>query len=148
MNKLNKEYLKLNKNLIVSAVFSASFSALVAQLLKEQETYLNTTYTIMAGYAVFFLVFGSLYYLDSRKKYSSIFQKNKNLKKELYKLIVSLGVGEIIYLAIRWSTHYYFLNVDFEPYLASLTSETISMISYLIVVTLSARLTGLFKETD
>ncbi len=146
MNQINKEYPKLNKKLLVSIVFSMAISAIVAQILAEQETYLNSTLTISAGYVVFFIIFGTQYYFDSRKKYGTL-GKNIALKYELKRLIASLGVGEIFYLAIRWSTLYHFLNIGIEPYLASLTSEAISLASYMIIVTISAKFTGLYKES-
>jgi len=46
--------------------------------------------------------------------------KSNLIKKELFTLISSFGVGEIIYLGIRWPTLYYFLEIGIEPYLASL----------------------------
>ena len=146
MDQIKKEYLKLNKNLLVSIVISAITSALVAQLLAEQETYLNSTLTISAGYVVFFIIFGTQYYFDSRKKYGTL-GKNKALQNELKRLIASLGIGEIFYLAIRWSTLYHFLNIGIEPYLASLISEAISLASYMLIVTVSAKLTRLYKES-
>lgn len=120
-------------------------SAIVAQLLAEQETYLNSTLTILVGYVVFFTIFGVQYYLDSRKKYGTL-SHNRELKNELKRLIASLGIGEIFYLTIRWFTLYHFLNISIEPYLASLTSEAISLASYMVIVTISARLTGLYKS--
>jgi len=146
VDQIKKEYLKLNKNLLVSIVISAITSALVAQLLAEQETYLNSTLTISAGYVVFFIIFGTQYYFDSRKKYGTL-GKNKALQNELKRLIASLGIGEIFYLAIRWSTLYHFLNIGIEPYLASLISEAISLASYMLIVTVSAKLTRLYKES-
>jgi len=146
VNQLNKEYLKLNKNLLLSIVFSMAISAIVAQLLAEQETYLNSTFTIITGYVVFFSSFGTLYYLGLRKKYGTL-GKNKDLKNELKRLIASLGIGEMFYLAIRWSTLYHFLNIGIEPYLASLISEAISLASYMLIVTVSAKLTGLYKKS-
>ncbi len=146
MEQIKKEYLKLNKNLLVSIVFSMAISAMVAQLLAGQETYLNSTLTISAGYTVFFIIFGTQYYFDTRKKYGTL-GKNTALKNELKRLIASLGIGEIFYLAIRWSTLYHFLNIGIEPYLASLTSEAISLASYMLIVTISAKLTGLYKES-
>jgi len=146
VDQLKKEYLKLNKNLLLSIVFSMAISAIVAQLLAEQETYLNSTITIAAGYAVFFITFGTQYYFDAIEKYGTL-GKNKALKNELKRLIASLGIGEIFYLAIRWSTLYHFLNIGIEPYLASLTSEAISLASYMLIVTVSAKLTGLYKES-
>jgi len=146
VNQINKEFLKLNKNLLVSIVFSMAISAIIAQLLAEQETYLNSTFTIITGYTVFFSSFGTLYYFGLRKQYGTL-GKNKALKNELKRLITSLGIGEIFYLAIRWSTLYHFLNIDIEPYLASLISEAISLASYMLIVTISAKLTGLYKES-
>jgi len=146
VNQINKEYLKLNKNLLLSIVFSMAISAIVAQLLAEQETYLNSTFTIITGYVVFFSSFGTLYYYGLRKKYGTL-GKNKALKNELKRLITSLGIGEIFYLAIRWFTLYHFLNIGIEPYLASLISEAISLGSYMLIVTVSAKLIGLYKES-
>ncbi len=146
MKQINKEYLKLNKNLLLSIVISMAISAIVAQLLAGHETYLNSTFTIITGYVVFFSSFGTLYYFGLRKKYGTL-GKNKALKNELKRLITSLGIGEIFYLAIRWSTLYHFLNIGIEPYLASLTSEAISLASYMLIVTISAKLTGLYKKS-
>jgi len=146
MKQINKEYLKLNKNLLLSIVISMAISAIVAQLLAGHETYLNSTFTIITGYVVFFSSFGTLYYFGLRKKYGTL-GKNKALKNELKRLITSLGIGEIFYLAIRWTTLYHFLNIGIEPYLASLTSEAISLASYMLIVTISAKLTGLYKES-
>jgi len=146
MKQINKEYLKLNKNLLLSIVISMAISAIVAQLLAGHETYLNSTFTIITGYVVFFSSFGTLYYFGLRKKYGTL-GKNKALKNELKRLITSLGIGEIFYLAIRWTTLYHFLNIGIEPYLASLISEAISLASYMLIVTISAKLTGLYKES-
>ena len=52
--KLNPQLLRLNRNLVVCCIISALVSAFVAQMLAEEESYLNTTITILVGYAVFF----------------------------------------------------------------------------------------------
>ena len=143
MNKLSKEYLKFNKNLLTSFIFSVIVSAMTAQLLAKQEYYLNTTYAIIVGYVVYFTVFGILFRL--RQKTRDYCKKKQNLKKVFVILVTLFGIGEVFYLLIRWVTHYYFLTIEFEPYLASLTSETISMAFYMVVVTLVAKITGLLK---
>jgi len=56
--KLNQQLLRLNRNLLVCCIISALISAFVAQMLSEEESYLNTTLTILAGYGVFFGFFG------------------------------------------------------------------------------------------
>ena len=63
------EYLKLNKNVLIAFAASIIFSAIIAELLSDQDDYLNTTYTTIADYVIFFSVFTGLFYIDNRKKY-------------------------------------------------------------------------------
>jgi len=39
-----------------------------------------------------------------------------------------------------------FLTINFEPYLASITSEAIATAIYFIVIILGVKITGLFKD--
>jgi len=143
-----KEYLKLNKNILFGYVASVTISAIAAQLFSEQEYYLNTTFTLLVDYSVYLSTFGGLYYVDNRKKY-----KLKSgeidwhvLKKDLIKLISSLGIGEIIYIIARWVLQYYLLTEVYEPYLASIISQSISFILFLIVVNLGIKISGLYRD--
>ncbi|MEK0337912.1 MAG: hypothetical protein QQN41_10815, partial [Nitrosopumilus sp.] len=105
--KLNQQLLQINRNFLICFVISASLSAAVAQLLVDYENYLNTTFTIIFGYIIYFGIFSCLFYLDNKKRYKTM--KSSLIKKELFALISSFGVGEIIYLSVRWPTLYYFL---------------------------------------
>ena len=135
----NQQLLRINRNVIICFVVSASLSAVVAQALAEQENYLNTTITIIFGYAVYFGIFSCLFYLDNKNRYKSM--QSKQIKKELLALISSFGVGEIIYLSVRWPTFYYFLEIEIEPFLASLASEIIATGCYMTAVTIFLRKT-------
>ena len=137
--KLNPQLLRLNRNLIICCVISALISAFVAQMLSEEERYLNTTITIIVGYTAFFGFFGCLFYLDNKKRYKSM--RPKLIKKELIKLASSFGIGEIIYLGIRWSLMFYFLEIEIEPFAASLVSEVIATSFYLAVVSTILKVT-------
>jgi H+/Cl- antiporter ClcA len=130
--ELSQRFLRLNRNLLICCVISALISAFVAQMLSEEESYLNTTLTILAGYGVFFGFFGFLFYLDNKKRYQAM--RPKLIKKELIKITSSFGIGEIVYLGIRWSLMFYFLEIELEPFAASLVSEAIATLFYLIVV--------------
>jgi hypothetical protein len=123
-------------------LISASLSAIVAQLLEDHENYLNTTITIVVGYIIYFGIFSVLFYFDNKKRYKSM--KSNMMKKELLALISSFGIGEIIYLGIRWPSLYYFLEIGIEPYLASLISEIISTACYMVSVTVFLRKTKTF----
>ena len=148
MKQQYKEYLKLNKNILLGFAASIIISAIIAQLLSGQENYLNATFTLMVDYVVYFSTFGGLYYFDNRKKY--VLQTGAvdriALRKDLIKIISSLGVGEVVYTGIRWLLQYYLLTETYQPYLASLVSQSLSTIVYMAVVNLSVKVTGLYKN--
>ena len=150
MNQKYKEYFKLNKNILAGFAASITISAIAAQLLVAQADYLNTTFTLIVDYAVFFSVFGGLFFLDNRKKYKlKSGQTDKHaLKKDLVKIIASLGIAEVVYTIVRWILQYYLLTLDYDPYMASIISQVISTIVYMIVVNLSVIMTKVFRDDN
>ncbi len=136
---INPQLLKINRNFLICFVISASISALVAQLLSDYDNYLNTTITIIAGYITFFGIFTSMFYLDNKKR--SLRMESGSVKKELVKLVSSLGLGEVVYLVVRWSLQFYFLEIELEPFAASLTSEIIATSLYMILVSVFLKVT-------
>ena len=140
--KLNQQLFQINRNFLICFIVSASLSAVVAQVLGDYDNYLNTTITIIFGYIVYFGIFSGLFYWDNIKRYRSM--KSNLIKRELLTMISSFGVGEIIYLGIRWPTLYYFLEIGIEPYIASLISEIIATACYMISVTVFLRKTKTF----
>ena len=140
--KANPQLLQINRNFLICFVISASISSIAAQLLDDHENYLNATVTIIMGYIVYFGIFSMLFYFDNKDRYKSM--KSNLIKKELISLISSFGLGEIIYLGIRWPSLYYFLEIGIEPYLASLISEVISTGCYMASVTIFLRKTKTF----
>lgn len=150
MKQKHREYFKLNKNILLAFAASITISAIAAQLLGDQKDYLNTTYTLIVDYVVYFSVLGILFYSDNRKKYlnkSGGFDK-KSLRLDLLKLVSSLGIAEVVYTIIRWFLQYYVLTLDYDPYIASLTSQGLSTITYMIVINLSVKITRLFKDVN
>jgi hypothetical protein len=140
--KVNRELLQINRNFIICFIASASLSAVAAQLLVNYDSYQTTTITIVIGYVIYFGLFSSLFYIDNRKRYKTM--ESGLIKKELLKLISSFGIGEIIYLGIRWPSLYYLLEIGIEPYLASIISEIIATTCYMISVTVFLRKTKTF----
>ena len=143
-----QEYLKLNKNILIAFAASIIISAIIAQILSDHADYLNTTYTTIADYVIYFSVFSSLFYLDNRKKYKLESGKTDTvkLKQDLKKLITSLGIAEVVYTVARWALQYYFLTINYDPYLASIVSQGISTIIYMIVLNLIVKITRLYKD--
>lgn len=140
--KMNQQLFQINRNFIICFIVSASLSAVVAQSLSEYENHLTTTITIGTGYVIYFGIFACLFYLDNKNRYR---QMNSSLiRKELFSMISSFGIGEIIYLIVRWPSLYYFLEIGIEPYIASLVSEIISTACYMMTVTIFLRKTNTF----
>lgn len=140
--KMNQQLLQINRNFIICFIVSASLSAVVAQSLSEYENHLTTTLTIVTGYVIYFGIFSFLFYLDNKNRYKQM--KSNLIRKELFSMISSFGIGEIIYLVLRWPSLYYFLEIGIEPYIASLVSEVISTACYMITVTVFLRKTKTF----
>jgi hypothetical protein len=88
------------------------------------------------------------YYLDNRKKYRlESGQTDKiALRKDLIKIITSLGITDVVYTIVRGIAQYSVLTIDYDPYIASMTSQGISTIVYIIVVNLSVIMTRLSKD--
>jgi hypothetical protein len=148
MKQKYREYLKLNKNILIAFAISIIISAIAADYFASQEDYLISTFTLIVDYGVFFSVFGVLFYLDNRKKY--ILQNGETdkslLKSDLIKIISSLGIGEVVYTITRWSLQYYLLLLNYEPYMASIISQLISTVIYMATLNLTIKLTKLFKD--
>ena len=109
---------------------------------------MNTTITLAVDYGVFFSTFGILFYIDNRKKYRTETGELKKslLKSDLIKIITSLGIAEVVYTIVRWSMQYYLLQIDYDAYLASIISQLISTVVYLIVINLSVKIARLYKD--
>jgi len=140
--KNNQQLVQINRNFIICFIISASFSAVIAELLSKYENQITTTVTIGTGYLIYFGIFSSLFYFDNKRRYKQM--SSSLIRKEILSMISSFGLGEIIYLVIRWPSLYYFLEFGIEAYLASLISEMISTICYMITVSVFLRKTKTF----
>ena len=148
MKQKYKEYLRLNKNILLEFAASIIISAIAADNFSDQYDYLNTTLTLVVDYVVFFSTFGVLFYIDNRRKYRTETGQLKKslLKSDLVKIITSLGIGEVVYTIVRWVLQYYLLQIDYDAYLASIVSQLISTVVYLVVLNLSVKITKLYKD--
>ena len=148
MKQKYKEYLRLNKNILLAFAASITISAIAADYFSDQYDYLNTTLTLAVDYGVFFSTFGILFYIDNRKKYRAETGELKKslLKSDLIKIITSLGIGEVVYTIVRWSLQYYLLQIEYDAYLASIISQMISTVVYMIVLNLSVKMAKLYKD--
>ncbi|HET8719953.1 MAG TPA: hypothetical protein VFM64_03045 [Candidatus Nitrosotenuis sp.] len=148
MKKTYKEYIKLNKNIILGFIAALTISTITAQLLAEQKDYVNSSYTVVVDFITFYSTFTVLFYFDNKAKYRlETGQVNySRLKKDIVKIISSLGAGELVYIASRWSLQYYFLTINYEAYLASIIAHLVSTLIYMVVVNLGVKIMRLYKD--
>ena len=148
MKDIYKQYLKLNRNIFIAFAVDFVVSAIVAQMLIEQEHYLNTTLTLLADHGTFLSILGFLLYLDNRNKYRLNSGKTNwsLLKTDLVKIIASLGIAEIVYTIVRWGFQFYFLTSDYEPYLASIMGQIIAVAIYLVIINFLVKITRWYKD--
>ena len=148
MEDVYKKYLKLNRNIFIAFAVDFVVSAIVAQMLIEQEHYLNTTLTLLADHGTFLSILGFLLYLDNRNKYRLNSGKTNwsLLKTDLVKIIASLGIAEIVYTIVRWGFQFYFLTSDYEPYLASIMGQIIAVAIYLVIINFLVKITRWYKD--
>lgn len=143
-----REYLRLNKNILVGFAASVVISAIASQYFSRQQNYLNATLTLVVDYAVYFAVFGTLVYFDSRKKY--LLETGEvdrvMLRHDLVRLVSSLGIGEVVYTISRWTMQYYFLSNSLPAYASSIAAQSLSTCIYMGAVNLSARLMRLYRD--
>lgn len=146
MKQKYKDYFKLGKNVVIAAIASILVSAAVAQVLEDQQNYLNTTITLFADYGTFFSTIGILIYLENRNKYKlDSGQTDWNLlKKDLVKIITSLGIAELIYTVFRWYFQFYFLEANYEPYISSIIGQIIAFSVYMVSLLFLARVTKMY----
>ena len=148
MKQQYKEYLKLNKNIFLGFLASIVVSAIFAQMFSNQQNYVNATLTLCVDYVVYFSTFGGLFYFDNKKKYllKTGEVDKASLRRDLIKVISSLGIGEVIYTICRWSLQYYLLTNSYQAYAASLISQSMSTVIYMITVNLSVKFMKLYKD--
>ena len=143
-----KEYFQLNKNILLGFLASIVVSAIVAQMFSSQQSYVNATITLGVDYLVYFSTFGTLFYFDNKKKY--ILKTGEvdkaSLRRDLIKVISSLGIGEVVYTICRWSLQYYLLTNSYQAYAASLISQSVSTMIYMVTVNLSVKFMRLYKD--
>ena len=140
------DYVRLNRNLIISIASAMFVSALFSQAIKGQTEYINATLTIIVSYAIYYLVFGILYYRDNKEKYATGTANRKKFRKDFVKIVTSVGAAEIIYFSSRWLLHYHFLSIGQEPYLASIISHIIAAALFVLAVNVGVYFTKLYKK--
>ena len=109
----------------------------------------NTLISLAVDTSVFFIIFGVLFYFDNKDKFVDEQGKRREstkLKWVILKLASTLSIAEIEYNTVKPIIHFWLLNLDYQPFIASTIASFISIIGYLVVADSMAYFTRLFKN--
>ncbi|MDI1495004.1 MAG: putative membrane protein [Cenarchaeum symbiont of Oopsacas minuta] len=122
--------------------FVASFilTTVISHYASDEEHHINATVTVAADYTTYIGVFSFVYFLLRHNAYKD------SIRRDILKLVTSMGIAEIVYAVMRWTTHYYLLELGYDPYMASVISHLCSTAVYFTVANIAAKITGLFKR--
>jgi hypothetical protein len=145
-----KDYLLFNRNLLIgfggAFLTGAGSSQVVAG---SASSLVNSIISLVAEFCVFIVLFGVLFYFDNKGKFVDK-QRNKRelgkIRLIILKLASTLSIAEIEYNTVKPAIHFWLLNLDYQPFIASTIASFISLIGYLAVANSMVHLTRLFKK--
>jgi hypothetical protein len=73
-------------------------------------------------------------------------KESGKVKWVLLKIASTLSVAEIEYNTVKPAIHFWLLNLDYQPFIASTIASFIAIIGYIAVADSIAYLTHLFKK--
>ena len=146
-----KNYILLNKNLIISGILAFFAGANFTQLYSEydQNNIRNSIVTLTIEYGVYIPLFSFLYYIDNKDKYVDKLTNKKNnslIKHDIIRLLTAFSISEMIYSVSKILIHYQLLQVSTEPYKASMIASICAWIIFFIVINYSIKTVKLFKK--
>lgn len=147
-----KDLILLNKNIIVAGTCAFISAAFVTQFCYTHynESHIATSVVaLISEYSVYIPIFGLLFYLDNRYRYTnpSTGKKDfKTIKTDIKKLLTAFSISEVAYSLSKISVTFQFLQIGLMPYQASMFgSLAASAVSILLINLLITRVVKLFR---
>jgi hypothetical protein len=95
--------------------------------------------SVIADFLTFYIIFIILFFIDYRKKYFNAVNSEvkQKFKKDILKLLTTLGLSEIGYLSAKFlSIYYIFATLNIDSSQISILSTIIAWIVYIIIANL------------
>ena len=147
-----RDYILLNKNILVSGVFAFFGGALFTQLYAQYDNnnLSNSIVTLSVEYAIYIPLFALLFYMDNRNKYVDPLtgrKDKKRIKSDIKKLIAAFSLSELIFSFSKIAIHYELLQTSMvEPYQASMIGSLTAWAIFLVSINLSVKAVKLFRR--
>ncbi len=147
-----RDYILLNKNILVSGVFAFFGGALFTQLYAQYDNnnLSNSIVTLSVEYAIYIPLFALLFYMDNRNRYVDPLtgrKDKKRIKSDIKKLIAAFSLSELIFSFSKIAIHYELLQTSMaEPYQASMIGSITAWAIFLVSINLSVKAVKLFRR--
>lgn len=147
-----RDYILLNKNILVSGVFAFFGGALFTQLYAQYDNnnLSNSIVTLSVEYVIYIPLFALLFYMDNRNRYvdpSTGRKDKKRIKSDIKKLIAAFSLSELIFSFSKIAIHYELLQTSMvEPYQASMIGSLTAWAIFLVSINLSVKAVKLFRR--
>ncbi len=146
-----RELILFNRNIIIAAITSIIVDAIVVNyavqitsnsIVVSMVSMITDSGVYLATFAVMFLIDNKTKYIDSTtgKKDSARF------RKDVKKIITALGVSELVYMFVKFTSVYILLQSNLAPpYQVAVGSTLLAWIVYLITANAMVKWQKLFK---
>ena len=147
-----RDYILLNKNILVSGVFAFFGGALFTQLYAQYDNnnLSNSIVTLSVEYVIYIPLFAALFYMDNRNRYVDPLtgkKDKKRIKSDIKKLIAAFSLSELIFSFSKIAIHYELLQTSIvEPYQASMIGSLTAWAIFLVSINLSVKAVKLFRR--
>ena len=145
-----RELILFNKNILLAAVVAIITDAIVVQSAAQSITNnaLVSSFSIITGTGVYFVAFAGLFYIDNRKKYIDAHtgkRDSSRFKQDAKKIVTSLGVSEVVYMIVKFTSIYLLLQANIAPpYQIAMLTTLLAWVFYIVTVNLMVKAQKLF----
>ena len=147
-----RDYILLNKNILVSGVFAFFGGALFTQFYAQYDNnnLSNSIVTLSVEYAIYIPLFALLFFMDNRNRYVDPLtgkKDKKRIKSDIKKLIAAFSLSELIFSFSKIAIHYELLQTSIvEPFQASMIGSLTAWAIFLVSINLSVKAVKLFRR--
>jgi hypothetical protein len=147
-----RDYILLNKNILVSGVFAFFGGALFTQLYAnyDNNNLSNSIVTLSVEYTIYIPLFALLFFMDNRNRYVDPLtgkKDKKRIKNDIKKLIAAFSLSELIFSFSKIAIHYELLQTSIvEPFQASMIGSLTAWAIFLVSINLSVKAVKLFRH--
>ena len=149
-----KELIHFNKNIVISAIITAVMDIFIVKLgyfFYSNNSFLISSISLVADFAIYNFIFILLFFEYNKYKYKNNdgTKNNQKIKKDFINLLTAIGLSELTYLSIKFSSTYsIFLYLKIDPLEISLITTILAWIAYLTIANIMVKRTDFIGKNS